>query len=385
VTGFPFPHHDGVRPAEQYHELVRTPGLCPVVLADGTEAVLVARHPEVKAVLSDDRFSREKFQGKRLFARTSESLALAACDPPTHTRRRRAVATAFTARRAREQEPWLRELAADIAGQFFNGPQPADLVDGFTVPFALRVITEMLGIPEQDAHRLRPLVNVMMSTTRYEPAQVAAAHQEVHAYFSDVLPDVRSGLLADLRAGSLTQTEIAVFGAGLLMAGYETTSNQLAMCAMLVFDDPALATRLRDGGVQPAIEEMLRWTSLIATGGAPHVALEDVTVGETRVRAGQVVIPLTDAANQDPAAFQAPGRFDAGRFDAARTAGPHLAFGHGRHFCPGAHLARAELTIGLETLLRHDLRLAVPLSEVEWRSGMFIRGPQRLPVTWTVS
>ncbi|MFD0891549.1 cytochrome P450, partial [Streptosporangium algeriense] len=112
---------------------------------------------------------------------------------------------------------------------------------------------------------------------------------------------------------------------------------------------------------------------------APHVATEDVRLGETLVRAGQVVVPLIDAANRDPGMFDEPGRFDP-----AREANPHLAFGHGRHFCPGAHLARAEIHVGLRALLGRfpGLALAVPAEELVWRRGMFIRGLRELPVRW---
>jgi cytochrome P450 len=327
-----------------------------------------------------------------MFARTTESLALATSDPPVHTRRRAAVTSAFTARKARQRVPRLRELAE----QLLDGlTPPVDLVESFTVPFALRAITELLGVPAADEPRLRPLVDAMMSTTRFSREHVTAAHKEAAGYFDELVATKqaeitaghpRSDLLTELLTATserrLSEREIAVFGAGLLMAGYETTSNQLAMCALMVFGDPDRADRLRldPAGIEPAVEEMLRWTSLVATGGAPHVATEDVRLGDTVVRAGQVVVPLTDAANRDATVFAEPDRFRPERAD-----NPHVAFGHGRHYCLGAELARVELRVGLRALLDrfHDLSIAVPVTEIPWRSGMFIRGPASLPASWS--
>lgn len=388
MKGFPFPEGPDERAPAEYTDLVNRPGLAKVLLSNGSEALLVCRHAEVKAVLADDRFSRGSFTGRPMFAREPESLALAAIDPPLHSRRRRAVLGAFTARRARELTPWLTTLAEELLDEVVTLPQPVDLVDRFTVPFTLRVISDLLGVPEHDEPMLRPLVDRMMSTTRFAAEEVARAHAEASRYFDDLVArrasrpasDLLSELLTAPEPDRLSRKEIAVLGAGLLMAGYETTSNQLAMCARLAFGDPLLAERLRrsPAALGQAVEEMLRCSALIATGGAPHVATEDVRLGDTVVRAGDVVVPLHDAANQDPAVFHEPERLAPDRAD-----NPHLAFGHGRHLCLGAHLARAELNVGLSALLSRFHALTMP-AELTWRRGMFIRGPVALPVRWTL-
>lgn len=390
---FPFPHPPSPRPPGRFAELIAEPGLPRVMLSNGASALLVSRYAEVRAVLSDDRFSRASFSGKPMFARSNSSLALATSDPPVHSRRRQAVAAEFTARRAREAEPRLRELAADGVRWLRTLPQPADLVEEFTVPFALRTGAEQLGLPYDDAIGLRPAMAVMMSFGSHTAEEVAAAHAEVHGYFADLVArrladpaahpqaDLLTRLLHGPNSGRLSQEEVAVFGAGLLMAGFDTTSRQSAMAALLVLRDPALAARLREqpGALTPALEEVLRWSSLVATGGAAHVALEDVRLGDVLVPAGEVVVPLTAAANQDPAVFAEPERFDPGRED-----NPHIAFGHGRHYCLGAPLARLQLEIGMTALLTEfpDLRLAVPEDQVRWTTDQFIRGPLALPVRW---
>lgn len=394
LPDFPFPHPPGPRPPACFAELTAEEGLPRVQLSNGASALLVTRYAEVRAVLSDDRFSRASFAGKPMFARSSSSLALATSDPPVHSRRRQAVASEFTARRARETEPWLREFAADCTARLSTLPQPADLVEEFTVPFALRTSTEQLGLPYDDALRLRPAMAVMMSFGIHSPDEVAAAHAEMHGYFADLVArrrtetaegrpndDLITRLLTGKGADRLSHEEVAVFGSGLLMAGFDTTSRQLAMVALMVLRDQALTTRLREdpAALTPALEEVLRWSSLIATGGAAHVALQDVKLGDVLIPAGEVVVPLTAAANQDAVVFAEPDRFNP-----ERAENPHIAFGHGRHYCLGAPLARLQLEVGMTALLAAfpTLRLAVPEDEIEWTTGQFIRGPLALPVRW---
>ena len=391
---FPFPHPPSPRPPARFAEITGEPELPRVVLSNGASALLVSRYAEVRAVLSDDRFSRASFAGRPMFARSSGSLALATSDPPVHSRRRQAVAAEFTARRARETEPQLRRLAADCAARLRTLPQPADLVEEFTVPFALRTSTEQLGLPYDDALRLRPAMAVMMSFGLHTPDEVAAAHAEMHGYFAALVSqrlneaadgrpndDLITRLLTGKGSDRLSHEEVAVFGSGLLMAGFDTTSRQLAMTVLTVLRDPALTARLREQpeALTPALEEVLRWSSLIGTGGAAHVALEDVRLGDVLIPAGEVVVPLTAAANQDATVFAEPDRFDPERKD-----NPHVAFGHGRHYCLGAPLARLQLDLGMTALLAEFpvLRLAVHEDEVRWTTGQFIRGPLTLPVRW---
>jgi cytochrome P450 len=187
--------------------------------------------------------------------------------------------------------------------------------------------------------------------------------------------------LAAERDGILSRDEAIHMAYGLLMAGYETTSNQIAICVSLLLADRARWDRLREdrSALRPAIDEMLRWTSLLATGGVPHVALEDTMLGGHEVPAGQVLVPVFSAANRDPRAFADPDRL---RLD--RSGSTHLAFGHGRHLCLGAPLARVELEEALGVLLHAlpALELAVSESELQWRHGTFIRGLTELPVRW---
>lgn len=380
VPGFPFVRGAGLAPPAEYAGLHE--GLARVVLPGGRRAALAGRYDDVRTVLGDQRFSRAGYGGAPLFARTPESLALVRSDAPEHTRRRRAVTSAFSARRAERARPALESSARElIAAMLARGPL-ADLVDDFAVPFTLAVICDLLGVPAGDRAGLRPWVDAMMSTSRFPAAEVAAAHEHMHAYFTRLVDRIRAGpdpenVLA--HQGVLSRDEAVVMGAGLLMAGYETTGNQLAVCAYLLLRERERWLRLRadPAGVPAAVEEILRWTPLLTTGITPHVAMRDVELSAGVVRRGDVIVPLVDAANRDPAVFAAPAELDL-----TRAHNPHVAFGHGRHFCLGAHLARVELQVALTCLLRElpDLALASPGTEPPWRRGMFISGVWHLPV-----
>ncbi|QKW35469.1 cytochrome P450 [Actinomadura sp. NAK00032] len=383
---FPPPHRPGVPLDPGHLRRLHARPLVPAVVA-GREALLATRHADVRTVLSDDRFSREAWRGGTLFARTPASLALAASDPPAHTRRRRAVRAWFTARRAEADRPRMAAVASRLLdGMAADGP-PADLIARFATPFPYSVVCGMLGVPAADLGLLLPWASAMMSAGHHPDAEVAAAHEGMRGYFAEQVaarrPFPGDDLLTALVHGSgLSDEETAVLGAGLLMAGGESTANLLALCVLDLAARPRLAARLRaDPALIPAAaEEYVRWTWLAGTGGRPHVVTAAAELAGTPLAPGDVVVPLTDAANRDPAAFPA-----AGAFDPARSPNPHLGFGHGRHRCLGAHHARAELQTGLAAILRRfgDLSLAVDPADLAWRDRMFVRGVWQLPVTWS--
>ncbi|HJD83567.1 cytochrome P450 [Kitasatospora aureofaciens] len=402
---FPFPPAGDVRPPDGYQDVLRTGAPHPVRLSSGQPALLVTRHQDVTAVLGDDRFSRAGYTelARPLFARRTESVLLATADAPDHTRRRRAILPAFTARQVRLLRPRLEALADRLLDELTAGAAAgeADLVGGFTVPFPMQVICEVLGVPVDDSTLLRAEVDILMSTSGHTREEVAAAQARMDDYFAALVADKRRAAEAgsppeDLLTAlatrpdghpdrRLSDREVVALGSGMLMAGYETTGNSFGMCVLLLLRHSALAETLREqpGRTPAVIEEMLRFTSLNNTGGAPHLVTEDTVLGGCPVSAGQIVVPLTDAANRDLAVFADPDAFDPDRPDVAS----HLAFGYGRHLCLGAELARAELQIGVNALLRRFdvLELAVPEEELEWRRTMFINGVWRLPVRWSAA
>src|SRR4029079_1520704 len=163
--------------------------------------------------------------------------------------------------------------------------------------------------------------------------------------------------------------------------GYQTVANAIAASLVALLREPEQWRLLRERRVrlETAVEELLRYTPIAASGGTVRVATGDVTLGAVRVRAGEAVLPSTTSANRDATVYREPDRLDL-----SRNPNPRLAFGHGVHRCLGAHLARVELRVAIGVLLARlpRLRLAVPLAELPWQTDRMIRGPRTLPVVW---
>ncbi|GAA1510178.1 cytochrome P450 [Dactylosporangium maewongense] len=383
MTQFPFESRPGVALDPEQAALFRRAALVPVRIRGNHPALLVTGHADVRTVLSDPRFSRQQWHGGTMFARSPDTLALATTDPPLHTRRRRTVQAAFTHRAAEADRPWIERLAEDLLDEAAAKPGPVDLVAAYLRPLPYLVIARIMGTPAGDVDQLVAWTDVMMSAGRCEPDEVTTATAAMHGYFRERLGGCREGatgavgFLGSL-APALSEQEIVVMAAGLVMAGGDATASHLSSCVHhLLHDDELRGTLVERPELIPAaVEELLRWVWFAGTGGQPHVLLADAELAGVPLPAGQVVVPLTDAANRDPAVFPDPDEF---RLD--RPANPHLGFGHGRHMCVGAPHARVQLRTAIGALLRRfpDLRPASGGAD-EWRDKMFLRGLWRLPV-----
>ena len=165
----------------------------------------------------------------------------------------------------------------------------------------------------------------------------------------------------------------------LLIAGHETTVNLIGTSTRLLLLHPEQAQKLRDEpALMPnAIEEFLRYDGTVKW--VTRMAREDMEIGGERIDTGDLVVLLTGAANRDPSQFP-----DHDRFDVTRTPGRHIAFGIGPHFCEGAPLARIEVEIAMNTLLRRmpRLRFAVPADTLAWDEASHLRSLRALPLTF---
>jgi cytochrome P450 len=163
-----------------------------------------------------------------------------------------------------------------------------------------------------------------------------------------------------------------------LAAGHETTGNLIGNAVLALFDHPDERRRVREQPdlLRVAVEEMLRFVGPVMQPTL-RVASEDVKLGEVVIPEGSIVVAMLAAANRDPRRFP-----EADRFDVTREDNPHLAFGHGIHFCLGAPLARMEAETAIGSLLRRfpDMALACARAEIPWRPSALLRGPAALPV-----
>jgi cytochrome P450 len=166
----------------------------------------------------------------------------------------------------------------------------------------------------------------------------------------------------------------------LLVAGHETTSNMLGLGTLALLRHPEQLAQVRDdpAQVEPAVEELLRWLSIVHSG-IPRTTKTEVELAGHTIPAGELVVCALPIANRDPALIADPERLDV-----TRGAAGHLAFGHGVHHCLGAPLARMEMRIAFPALLRRfpNLATAVPFEEVPFRAFHFVYGLHALPVTW---
>ncbi|MFI6206074.1 cytochrome P450 [Streptomyces sp. NPDC051041] len=353
-------------------------------------AWLVTRHHEVRMVTGDPRFSREAVVGRQVALLAPHAVpargTVGLLDPPGHTRLRRSVAAAFTARGVERVRHRARELLDELVGAMLRQGPPADLTAAVLGPFPIAVGCELMGVPAADRHAMHTWTQLALSRAPGAGAGARARH-EMAACFSDLIglrrdgtgEDATSLLGAAVGRGEVTPEE-AVGLAVLLQTGGEAVTDSGRQLLHVLLTRPDLAERLRsEPKTRPrAVDELLRWIPHRAAAGPPRIALEDVRIGGARIRAGDAVHVSYPAANRDPDVFPDPDTIDF-----SRSPNPHLAFGSGPHRCPGARLARleAELLVGVLLDRVPGLRPAVPLEDVTFGAGAPAPGPQALPVT----
>ena len=392
---FPFPPPPTIfHPSPELKELQRSRPVVQVQLPDGKTGWLVTRYEDVRQILIDPRFSRAAANSPDVpdtgLGQASAGSILG-MDPPEHTRLRRLVAGAFTARRVEALRPRVAKLIDELIDHMGTQPQPVDLVENFSLPLPVQVICELLGVPAEDRHIFHEWSDTLLSDISRDPAEIQAAFDQLAAYIARLIAikralpadDLMTALIA-ARDGQdrLSEEELVRLGITLLIAGHETTANQINMFLLTLYEYPEQLERLRaDREMIPqAVEELMRFVQLGTVGaGLPRVTTEEVELSGVRLPAGVAVIPVMAAANRDPAAVTDPDRLDVTRPQSA-----HLGFGAGVHHCLGAQLARMELQEALRGLLGRmpRMELAAPVDELIFKNGMIVRSLRALPVRW---
>jgi cytochrome P450 len=315
-------------------------------------------------------------------------------DPPRHVRLRRLVNKGFTPRMIAQLEPHVRRIVTEILDRAAPMGE-CDFVTDIAARLPLAVICDMMGVPQKDAPYMFELTNRTLGSddpeyqTGGDQQETAnQAWQAMFQYFGGLVMERRADRRDDLISvlvGSeidgeqLTDLELLYFCALLILAGNETTRNATTggMLALLEHPDQRARVLANPELLPTAIEEILRWTSPVTH--MARVATRDTTVGGQAIREGDRLALWYPSANRDEAIFPDPERFDVGR-----TPNDHLAFGIGEHFCLGAGLARLELRVMFEELLRRlpDIELAGP---VERLRSTFIGGIKHVPVRYAAA
>jgi cytochrome P450 len=390
-TAFPPERADPLAPAPHFEALRGPRPASRITLYDGAEAWLLTRYDDVRAVLADLRFSadarREGFPFVSAAVRASVGgrTPFFRMDPPDHDRIRRMLTADFMTRNINALRPQVQEIVDGFLADLTARPQPADLVEHFALPIPSTVIARLLGVPYEDHEYFQTRGRRMLSrsSTLQESAQAVVDLREyigrlATARRTDPGDDVLSRLVVERElTGELDHEDVKSTGLLLLVAGHETTANMIALsvAALLRHPDQLALLRADPAAITDAVEELLRFLSVVHTG-VPRVALEDVEIAGVTIARGEGVIASIPAANWDPSQFGSPHELDLRR-DARR----HVAFGHGIHQCLGQPLARLELDVALTTLLARlpDLRAA---EGEEFAPEKAVYGMHRLPVRW---
>lgn len=346
---------------------------------------LVTRHEDVRAVLTDPRISADPSRpGFPKAGRTGGAPSQAevpgwfvALDPPEHGRFRKTLIPEFTVRKVREMRPAIQQIVDERIDAMLAAGNSADLVADFALPIPSLVIAGLLGVPraDRDFFESRTRVLVTLSSTDQERD---TASQALLRYLGRLIrikqrrpgDDLISRLIA---AGTLSPQELSGVAMLLLIAGHETTANNIGLGVVQLLTNPQWV------GDDRVVEELLRYYS-VADLVAFRVAVEDVEIGGRLIGAGEGIVPLIAAANHDDTVFDAPAKFDPGR-----SARSHVAFGYGVHQCLGQNLVRVEMEIAYRTLFARipSLRIAVPPEELPLKYDGVLFGLHELPVTWT--
>jgi len=383
-------------PTPELRKIRETDGVRTATNAFGMTVYLVTRYEDIKDVLSDhERFSNARPPGfvvpgapavaeeEQASARAGNLLGL---DPPEHQRLRRMLTPEFTIRRMKRLERRIVEIVdAQLDAMEKPGP-PTDLVASFALPIPSLVICELLGVPydDRDDFQRRSARQLDLSIPIAERLELVRRGRE---YMGSLVERARRqpgddilGMLVREHGTELTDNELIGVAGLLLLAGHETTSNMLGLGTLALLRHPDQLVSVRDDpdAIGPAVEELLRWLSIVHSA-IPRITTTDVEIAGVPIPAGQLVFVSLPSGNRDPDFIDSPEVLDI-----RRGAPGHLAFGHGVHHCLGAPLARMEMRIAFPALLRRfpTLALAEDFSDVAFRSFHFIYGLKSLEVTW---
>lgn len=346
----------------------------------------VTRHEDVMAISRDaTRFCNG--QGFRPGVPILLPMMLG-MDDPEHKLRRKLVSYGFTPRRVAEREAHIRQLCTGIIDEI-AAKGSCDFTADVAVKLPMYVIAERLGIKKEDYRKLAFWSDRMTDFNAQNPTgDEDVAFGEFWEYITAVIADRRQMPKEDLISvlthavvdGEILDDDALVFESLLiLIGGNETTRNVISGAMDALIQNPDQYKELQDDPslLATAVEEFMRWVTPIIS--FIRTATEDVELHGQTIREGDTVLLLYSAANRDERAIEDPMRFDI-----HRSPNPHVAFGFGPHFCMGASLARLEVRVLFEELLRRlpDIRLA-PGAEVERHPSSFIRSISAMPVEFT--
>lgn len=384
---------DPFRLPDEFVVLREQPVTAVPMSSSGDLVYLVTRYDDVRAVLGDQRFSRNLARDD--VARMIDGVRQPSspfADPPVHTRWRRLVSRAFTARRVDGIRPRVQQIVDDLLDDLERAAQPADLMERLAFPLPIAVVCSVLGIAPDRHKQVREFAHIALSTdTTVSGEDRLSSYESMVHYVIELITakraepddDLLSWLIAVHDDGdALSDQELLATTMTLLIGGYENTAHQIGKSLQTLLMHPRHFAALREdhGAAARLVEETLRFSGAIDSGyGSPRYATESVDIGGVTIPRGATVLVIRAAANRDPEQFVEPDSFDP-----TRPAGQHLTFGFGPHFCLGAPLARLEMATCFIALASRfpGLALAEPADKISWAYRLTAAGPASLPVVW---
>jgi cytochrome P450 len=371
-----------------------------VTLPNRRPAWLVSRYDDVLTLLKDERFVKNPLSATAPDGSTKapwvpgvlKPLArnMLDLDGADHARLRKLVHKAFTPRLIEHLAGRIQDLCDELLDTAQRSGTTIDLIHSYALPIPLTIIAEMLGIPPADRAKFHRWTSTMVSvSSALDVARVLMPVWQLQRYLrqlfeqrrADPRDDLVTALVQAEEAGDhLSEDELLAMVVILLIAGHETTVNMIGNGTLALLQHPDQLDRLRNDPdlTGSAVEEMLRYSSPVELA-TERYAREDVSLLGATIPRGEMVLGVLASANRDERQFANPDTLDI-----AREPNRHLAFGQGIHYCLGSPLARLEGRIAFQTLLRRapNLRLACAPEAVPWHKALFVRGLDRLPVTF---
>ncbi|WP_017589959.1 cytochrome P450 [Nocardiopsis ganjiahuensis] len=355
----------------------------------GDEAWLVTGHAEVRQVLSGARFARAQVADGDSPVQDVPLLAPELLDAMPYLRRAGMYDEIQRSLHdmADLPDPWLRAVIQEAVEETVAQGAPCDLQRHFSEPVAGRVMCRLLGLPESDLSELKvwadtdltmrlPEETVHRNWGRLRDHMLEQFERDGLAAATGLLPRL---VTRNRGEGALTPEQLANILGVVFVAGYEDLASFLGVASFHLAQMPQVLARLRGEPetVDGDVEELLRY-SVVLGNALARIATEDTDLAGHKVRTGEMVLVSTDAANFDTARFAEPHAYDPGR-----RPNPHVRFGHGPNYCPGARLTRRVSALAFVALAGlGDLRLAVPPREVEWVPDRMAITPVAVPVLW---
>ncbi|MFD2761581.1 cytochrome P450 family protein [Lentibacillus juripiscarius] len=376
-------------PYPAYSQLREEEPVSYVRLPDGQYAWFITRYDDALEALKNQSFIKDFTKlGDHADNRSSifsENMLFA--DMPDHRRLRGLVSKAFTPNMIEGLRDRIQEITDELLEET-AGQNQINLIDEFAFPLPIIVICEMLGIPAEDRDKFRIWSNSMIEGSNSKYAENLEQHmRDFTQYLKQRIAVVRESpgddlisklVIAEEQGDQLSEKELYGVVALLIIAGHETTVNFIGNSIMALLENPDQLKMLKNKPelIKTAIEETLRYNDPVEFSTS-RWAREDMEFKGEFIKKGDLVIIALNSANHDPCQFKDPEVLDI-----TREKSKHLAFGKGIHACLGAPLARLEGEIAINSFFRRypNAKMIVDKNDLEWRTGMVVRGVRELPL-----